>query len=239
MRFLRNPAIPRRWLLHRILHRYCTGFRTAFFNAPNGSVKVGLASRAIPVMMFRSPPDSEKPRRRMDESPEEWRRLRDDLHALALEHGDTWLRLAKFESACQNINGRNYELWQPILAIASWIDECGGEGLLESLQQYALESIEAACEDSIAFVDEVLLRVLAEAVVAGDTPKASQVLERARIVEGNLFKNWTARGVSEHLKRYGLVTHKSNGTPLYNRVTEGQLRQIADSYNLDLGFSSF
>ena len=37
-RFLRNPAILCRWLLHRILHRHCTGFRTA----SDRPVKVGI-----------------------------------------------------------------------------------------------------------------------------------------------------------------------------------------------------
>ena len=52
-----------------------------------------LASRAIPMTMFRSPPGSEKPRRRIDADPEGWQRLAIDLHALALEHGPTWLEL--------------------------------------------------------------------------------------------------------------------------------------------------
>ena len=46
-----------------------------------------LASRCIMVTMFRAAPRSEKPRRRIDADPSGWQRLRDDLHALAMEHG--------------------------------------------------------------------------------------------------------------------------------------------------------
>ncbi len=54
-----------------------------------------LASRCIPVMMFRAGPDFPKPKRRIDADPQVWQGLRDDLHALALEHGATWLALSQ------------------------------------------------------------------------------------------------------------------------------------------------
>ena len=44
---------------------------------------------ASPVTMFRAGPRSQKPRRRIDVEPGRWQALRDDLHALALEHGQT------------------------------------------------------------------------------------------------------------------------------------------------------
>jgi len=50
-----------------------------------------LASRCIRLTMFRAGADSPKPRRRLDADPATWAALRDDLHALALEHGLTWL----------------------------------------------------------------------------------------------------------------------------------------------------
>ena len=77
-----------------------SGFKTVSFDvfgpkalACIAGLPPALASRAIPVTMFRSPPGSEKPRRRIDADPEGWQRLRDELHALALEHGPTWLEL--------------------------------------------------------------------------------------------------------------------------------------------------
>ena len=70
-------------------------------------------------------------RRRIDADPAGWQALRDDLHTLALEHGATWLELADREDVCPAMTGRDYELWQPLLALASWVESHGAKGLLE------------------------------------------------------------------------------------------------------------
>ena len=44
------------------------------------ALPTALASRCVPVQMFRSPAEAEKPRRRIDEDPDRWQELRDDLH---------------------------------------------------------------------------------------------------------------------------------------------------------------
>src|SRR6516164_10108058 len=87
-----------------------------------------LASRCIPVVMFRAEKGSLKPKRRIDADPEGWRRLRDDLYALALEHGADWLGLAQRADVCPSgLDGRSYELWQPLLALAAWFEGHGAE----------------------------------------------------------------------------------------------------------------
>jgi hypothetical protein len=95
-----------------------------------GSLPEALASRCIRIGMFRSAPESEKPRRRIDADPATWAGIRDDLHALALEHGPTWLDLAnRADVVPRSFDGRAYELWQPILALASWLQERGAAGV--------------------------------------------------------------------------------------------------------------
>ena len=126
-----------------------------------------LASRAIPITMFRSPPGSEKPRRRIDAEPEGWQRLRDDLHALALEHGPTWLELPSRTDVCPTMSGRDYELWQPLLALAAWIESHGARGLLKLLQEHALATIEAGRDDATPDADEILLRILTDEIRVG------------------------------------------------------------------------
>jgi hypothetical protein len=91
-----------------------------------------LLSRCIPLIMFRAGPDSPKPKRRIDADPTSWQRLRDDLHSLALEHGSVWLKLAQQTEVCPpGISGRAFELWQPLLALAEWIQSHGVEGLAD------------------------------------------------------------------------------------------------------------
>ena len=64
--------------------------------------------------------------------------MRDDLHVMALEHGSTWPELARRTDVCPAMSGRNFELWQPLLAIATWLEEHGGvKGLHALLSEHA------------------------------------------------------------------------------------------------------
>jgi hypothetical protein len=185
-----------------------------------------LASRAISIMMVRSPTDSPKPRRRVDADRGAWQSLRDDLHALALEHGARWLQLARDADVCPRMGGRDSELWQPILALASWIEAHGAHGLTELLRTHALATIETGRDDQTPDHDEKLLRVLAESVRLGVRPTAGEILEQARSGESESFHRWSARAAAEHLRRYGVHTRKTGGRRVYADVTPDQLRSI-------------
>jgi hypothetical protein len=81
-----------------------------------------LSSRCIPIQMFRNPPTSSKPQLRVDADRSRWIDLRDALHALALRPlGEAAPVLANQDDAC-TLSGRAYELWQPLLSIAQWLD---------------------------------------------------------------------------------------------------------------------
>lgn len=196
-----------------------------------------LASRCIAMTMFRAGPGSDKPRRRIDGDCRGWQRLRDDLHALALEHGPTWLELPERLEVCPRMSGRDFELWQPILSIASWLDESGAKGLLGVMQEHALATIDAGRDDQTPDQDETLLRLLAEMVRLGERPQPGDILTKAQEAEPVAFKMWTARAVASHLKRYGLTTTKTAGKKRYTQVTAADLERIQTSYGIDLGAS--
>jgi len=194
-----------------------------------------LASRAIPVIMFRASPSSPKPRRVIDADPGRWQRLRDGLHALALDTGPQWLDLARRDDCVPDMSGRDFELWQPLLAIAAWVDENGARGLLPLLQDHASAVIEASRAAQTVDADEVLLRLLAQAVLAGGQPTPGELLRQAQEAEPALFKSWTARAVTSHLTRYGVPTpSKISGRRVFRDVTVDQLREIQAAYGLDL-----
>ena len=195
-----------------------------------------LASRCIPVTMFRAAPGSPKPKRRIDADPSGWQRLRDELHALALEHGPDFLGMPDRTDVCPpGIDGRDYELWQPLLALASWIEAAGARGLLGLLQEHALRTIDAGRDDQTPDHDQTLLRLLAEAVQSGERPEPGELLRKAQEDEPAAFKNWTARAVTAHLKRYDIPTpRKSMGRRVFRDVTTDHLRRIQDSYGIDL-----
>lgn len=192
-----------------------------------------LASRAVPLTMFRADQHSEKPRRRVDADPA-WQRIRDELHALALEHGPTWLDLPRRSDVCPPMSGRNYELWQPLLALAAWIEDHGSTGLLGLMQRHALETIEAANDDQVADTDELLLRLLAERRAILETPTPGDLLKAAQEAEPAVFRGWSAKGVANALKRYGIHTATMRGRKVYSKVSTDELRRIQATYGMVL-----
>lgn len=194
-----------------------------------------LASRAIAVTMFRAAPGSDKPRRRIDADPAGWQPLRDDLHALALEHGPTWLELSKRVEVCPRMSGRDFELWQPILAIASWIESRGAGGLLGLMQAHAMETIEEGRDDQTPDLDETLLRILADKRRGMETPTAGDVLKAAKDADPVAFRQWRPKTVANALGRYGLRTVTVHGRHVYSRVTLDDLRRIQTTYGVALG----
>jgi hypothetical protein len=194
-----------------------------------------LASRCIPVMMFRAGPDSPKPKRRIDVDPAGWQSLRDGLHVLALEHSRAWLDLSRRSAVCpQGINGRSFELWQPLLALAEWIESCGAAGLLQLVQRHALNTIDTGKEDQIPDADETLLEILTDAIRAGWSPTPGEILNTAKERDVTTFAKWIPRTVSNKLANYGIKTDKGRQRR-YQSVTLADLRRIQTHYGLDLG----
>jgi len=198
-----------------------------------------LASRCIPITMFRSANESHKPKLRIDADPAAWQSVRDDLHLLALEHGPQWVELAgRTEVVPPGIGGRSYELWQPLLAIAGWLQEHGADGLLNGMQRYALASVANAKDDAVPEADEVLLELVAEALREHRPPTSGELLASARLRDEVMFKLWHARTVATRLKNYGFpIPAKTNGERRYGEVTSEQLLQIQRRYGIDLGIA--
>lgn len=197
-------------------------------------VPPALAQRCIQIAMFRSPPDSNKPRQRLGDYDSLWQTLRDAAHAITLDFGRDWPRLAGLKEVCPPMSGRGYELWQPLLAIASWFEDHGVQGLLSLMQSHALAMIESAKDHSTPPADELLLRTLANLVMRGDRPTAKEILQAASLEDSNTFQRWSPKGVAGHLQRYGIITAKSHGRHEYKPSTD-DLTRIEKNYGIDLG----
>jgi len=123
-----------------------------------------------------------------------------------MEHGPTWLELFKRVEVCPAMSGRDFELWQPLLALAWWLESHGARGLLGLMQQHALETIDADKDDQVSDADESLLRILAEKRANLEAPTPGEILKAAQEAESNVFRQWSPKGVANALKRYGLRT---------------------------------
>jgi len=193
-----------------------------------------LSSRCIPVPMFRSPPGSPKPMLRVEADAKRWQTIRDALHSLAMENGEEWLALPSRQDVVPAMSGRNFELWQPLLALAAWLEDRGAENLLGILQEHALRCIEDAREAATPPDDELLLLALARALASGVHPTAGELLAEVQQEDAAMFRNWSPRGVSTHLGRYGIKSRKTHGRHLFT-PTESDLLRVQTNYGIDLG----
>jgi hypothetical protein len=197
-----------------------------------------LASRCVTIQMFRSPPDSDKPRRRIDADPERWQALRDQLHLLALGGLGEWApQMANMSDLCP-LGGRPYELWQPICALASWIDFRRPNGsaftrLHPRVVAFSQQACEGGSEGGVPEEDYLLLRALTDKAVGNQQPNSKQVLELARLSDRDALRGTTPRKVAEILKRYGLRSTHTAGRNVFRDVLD-QLKQIEIRYGIDL-----
>jgi hypothetical protein len=197
-----------------------------------------LASRCIPVSMFRAGPDSPKPKRRVTEDSTGWQSLRDDLHLLALEHGATWQELSRRSAVCPaGIHARSFELWQPLLALAEWVESHGAAGLLQIMQRHALDSVANGKDDAIPEADETLLEILADKLRMGHCPTPGEILDRAKELEPVTFDRWAPRTVSSRLKTYGIGARKVDRRREYRDTTLADLARIQRHYGIELGIA--
>lgn len=194
-----------------------------------------LASRCIRIMMFRAAKNSPVPKRRIGADVQIWADIRDDLHALALANGTTFIDLSQWPPECEGLNGRELEVWQPILAMAGWVDNAGAGGLLGIMKDYALKCVEYSNDDAVPEADEILLRILKEQL--RDKPwgiTAGELLEKAKDKSLAIFSRYGPRGISAILGRYGIKSDRSGGKRFF-RPTTSQWRAVEESYGIDLG----
>lgn len=192
-----------------------------------------LSTRCLAVQMFRSPPGSRKPRLRVEADAGRWQTIRDALHILAMEYGSEWLSLPARQDVVPEMSGRNFELWQPLLAIAAWLEDHGARGMLDLLRRHALLLIESSREAATPPDDEAILQALARAVGSGIAPTAGELLATVQDAEPSLFHKWSARAVAAHLARYALRSRKCNGRHIFDPSPTDLLR-VQQAYGIDL-----
>lgn len=201
-----------------------------------------LVSRCIPILMVRADAKSPKSRKRIDVDERRWIELRDDLHALAVGPlGQNALTLASSEAVC-SFSNRHFELWQPLLAIASFVEHHSGgtlEDLTKDVENFARLTIADSQEDQTPTGDEILLRILADKVRGGQSPTPGEILSEAQHgPESELFNRWSPRGVSSRLKRYGFRVHRGGERREYSDITVDSLEAVQQRHGIDLGFTA-
>ncbi len=117
--------------------------------------------------------------------------------------------MAGWQPGCESLNGRNLELWLPILAIAALVEDAGLQGLVAEVEQHAIKSMESAHESAMPEIDELLLRTLKQmqedrswGVTAGEVLRAAKEIESAvlcKIAAGGTCSMQTADELWKYL----------------------------------------
>ena len=94
-----------------------------------------LESRCILINMLRTA--GHKGNLVVSEYSEDWARARHGLYCFALQHFEDVRDRYLAGAGADGLNNRQAELWRPILAIAAYLDDCGANGLLALIQDYA------------------------------------------------------------------------------------------------------
>jgi hypothetical protein len=199
-----------------------------------------LQSRCIEIRTQRAAKGSARARRSLDAT--DWQSIRDGLFILALNYGDAWIAAARRRDVGITLHGRDFEIWQPLLSIASVIEGAGIDDLVEVLNATAQSSILETASRKTPEADEFILSVLSEAAAKGIQtaqgiiwfPTASEILERCQQRQPSMFRAFTPKGISNRLSNYGLEISRTNRRREF-RVSTMKLDEIAERYGMDLG----
>lgn len=132
---IKEPTPDKRTWRTRYVNAYCPRAFSAI-HLPDPV----LASRTIVIPLVRTADARRGNADPLDFAawPHDHRRLIDDLWALSLA---SLTKLGTYDSAvgtAAHLNGRNLQPWRAVLAVASWLDDCGAKGLRGRMESLAM-----------------------------------------------------------------------------------------------------
>ncbi len=177
-----------------------------------------LASRCIPMLLVKSA-NTEIVNQEIDIEAQIWGNLRDEIYEGVISGGWKSILAYSQELKDEEIQGRDWETWKPLLAVAKHIDE-KNPGLFDRVRQFALEICRqkksALIEESFA---GKLLTVLHVYFLRGKYPQKfvslKELLDHLRAFHPEMvndFKSgslnpWvTTKWLAGELRKTGLVT---------------------------------
>jgi hypothetical protein len=191
-------------------------------------------SRCIIQQMQRS--KSDKCRLSVSADAENWRKLRDDLHRIALAYGSEWLAMAKKPQTPDDFAARVYQLWNPLLTLAAWLERHGLAGACHRLTEHARRVQNLFVEDQFPFIDEMVLRALAH-LTQDHTQRdirCTDILDECRKAEPYAFRSVTARRISSVLHYYGIKTRQGHRKYYPKEDAIRELKLLEERYGIVL-----
>ncbi|MCC7360536.1 MAG: DUF3854 domain-containing protein [Anaerolineales bacterium] len=213
----KEPSPDKTWRT-RYVHTFCP----RVFSATQIPDPI-LESRTIVIPLVKSPDSSKANADVLDLElwPHPRQPLIDDLWALALANLPAVERHARTTGTRAILVGRDLEPWRAILAVASWLDECGVSGVLARMEHLALnyqtERPEMARADLLVLTLKALRKLTATATAAETTLSTSEITEEVKtIVEGEEtdidLTTITTRRIGRILAKLRFKKQRAGGT---------------------------
>ena len=130
-----------------------------------------------------------------------------------MEHGPPGLDLAGRADVCPTMSGRDFELWHPLLALASWIESAWGARAAEAVARTRPGNHRRGRDESVARRRRNPAADLADAVRVGTGPTPHDILYKAQEADATAFKTLASPGVTARLKRYGMPAAQKSRKP--------------------------
>lgn len=193
-----------------------------------------LESRCILINMLRTA--GLKGNLVVSECGEDWARARHGLYCFALQHFARVRDCYLDGAGAERLNNRQGELWRPLLAIAAYLDDCGAEGLLVLVQDYALHK---AAQAEISNLDDwrtAVVLALHKLTTEGKvevTPKEVKGA-MASFMDADDHSEVTPQWVGYRLREFGLerVSKGSHRGSVYT-ISEAAALDILTRYDVE------
>jgi len=189
-----------------------------------------LESRMLPFVILRTV--SEKGNREIDLKEPKWQQLRDDLYYLMMMEWREVKSIYDGLADVKGLQGRNWQLWKPMLALAKWL---GDPHLYGKMLELAMrKTAYRGAKDQFGADEALLLKTLGDLVVKDGWYSLSEIKEK--MSEGyeadEVPVNLTTTYVGQLLMRMHWLTAKKWGGRLRHRITKGEVRDRMERYGV-------
>ncbi len=192
-----------------------------------------LESRCILISMLRTA--GTKGNLVVSESGEDWAKERHGLYCFALQRHSEVRDRYLGSVGVDKLTNRQAELWRPLLAIASYLDDCGARGLLELVQDYARRKAKQAEITNLDDWRTALVLALHKLTGIGETHVMPKQVKNAMagFMDTDDHEQVTSQWVGYKLREFGLQRERTRKGSTY-LITREDTLDILERYDVQI-----
>jgi len=184
-----------------------------------------LTSRCVKVITQRAKPDDERGERYPNENDDIWREVRNELYLLALARWqEVVYKYDAIEKRDYKISNRDWEIWKPIITIASLVSE--------ELEIKMIKFAEKKCEEERKEEDQSdsweykLVRAIAYLFMKDQYYYVSEIKAATDVYFDEAQQKPTSHWIGRTLRKFGIKDVKRDGVGTRFMITKHNLNEI-------------